>query len=252
MQQLNNSFKEGGLTCSFNDFQLSEYIQQKRRKAGRIPVKRAVERVGPQRDGTWVLSPSAYINDDGLLIDADHSKYTWIGHLYDGPGIAPEATACPILLPLSAEPLTVMLKWLQQNMLHNFIPAVLVVGSFAMALHYRTIVQQFLFCPVPLAFGRSSGTGKTTAMRCGLALLGVHPSRLFSRATYEKYSNLCATSYLPLGVDDPKSKSTISDLTVSLFNGAQEGTVTHGAKQPLSMAVVCANFTTTEQERFVF
>ena len=91
MQQLNNSFKEGGLTCSFNDYQLSEYIQQKRRKAGRIPVKRAVERVGPQRDGTWVLSPSAYISDDGLLIDADHSKYMWIGHLYDGPGIAPEA-----------------------------------------------------------------------------------------------------------------------------------------------------------------
>ena len=58
-----------------------------------------------------------------------------------------------------------------------------------------------------------------------------------------------ATSYLPLGVDDPKSKTTVSDLTVSLFNGAQEGTVSHGSKEPLSMAVVCANFTTLEQER---
>ena len=119
-----------------------------------------------------------------------------------------------------------------------------------MAMHYSTIVEQLLFCPVPLAFGRSSGTGKTTAMRCGLAMVGAHPARLFSRATYEKYANLCAASHLPLGVDDPKSKTTISELTVSLFNGAQEGTISRGAKVPLSMAVVCANFTTTEQERY--
>lgn len=74
MEQLNSSIKEGGLTCSFNDFQLSEYIQQKRRKAGRIPVKHAVEKVGPQSDGSWVLSPSVHINTDGELIDADHSQ----------------------------------------------------------------------------------------------------------------------------------------------------------------------------------
>ncbi len=246
MEQLNSSIKEGGLTCSFNDFQLSEYIQQKRRKAGRIPVKHAVEKVGPQSDGSWVLSPSVHINTDGELIDADHSKYTWIGHLYHGPGIAPEGTACCVALPLSTEPLMLMLQWLQQNMQHNFIPSLLVVGSFAMALHYKTIVSQFLYCPVPLAFGRSSGTGKTTALQCGLAMLGAHPSRFYSRATYEKYADLCASSYLPLAVDDPKSKTAISDLTVSLFNGAQEGTIVHGAKQPLSMAVISTNFTTTE------
>lgn len=187
-----------------------------------------------------------HINTDGELIDADHSKYTWIGHLYHGPGIAPEGTACCVALPLSTEPLMLMLQWLQQNMQHNFIPSLLVVGSFAMALHYKTIVSQFLYCPVPLAFGRSSGTGKTTALQCGLAMLGAHPSRFYSRATYEKYADLCASSYLPLAVDDPKSKTAISDLTVSLFNGAQEGTIVHGAKQPLSMAVISTNFTTTE------
>ena len=84
-----------------------------------------------------MLSSSAYINDDGLLVDADHSKYAWIGSLYNSPGVVPKATtACPIVLPLSAEPLTLVLKWLQQNILHNFIPSLLVVGSFAMALHY--------------------------------------------------------------------------------------------------------------------
>lgn len=32
MQKLNHSYREGGLTCGFNDYQLAEYIQQKRRK----------------------------------------------------------------------------------------------------------------------------------------------------------------------------------------------------------------------------
>lgn len=32
MQMLNHSYREGGLTCGFNDYQLAEYIQQKRRK----------------------------------------------------------------------------------------------------------------------------------------------------------------------------------------------------------------------------
>ena len=33
MKMINKSYKQGGLTCSFNDFQLSEFVQHKRRKA---------------------------------------------------------------------------------------------------------------------------------------------------------------------------------------------------------------------------
>ena len=56
-------------------------------------------------------------------------------------------------------------------------------------------------------------------------MLGCHKSRLFSKASYELYADKCATSYLPLVIDDPKSNNTISDLTVALFNGAEEGTM---------------------------
>ena len=55
---LNFSYKLGGLTCSFNDYQLAEFIQQRSRSAGKLPVKTAVEHVVPQEDGTWVLGPS--------------------------------------------------------------------------------------------------------------------------------------------------------------------------------------------------
>ena len=68
MQQINFSHSEGGLTCSFNDYQLSEYIQHRRRNTGKLPVKHAVDHVGPQPDGSWVLGPSLFISITGARL----------------------------------------------------------------------------------------------------------------------------------------------------------------------------------------
>lgn len=132
---------------------------------------------------------------------------------------------------------------------HNFIPTMLVASSCAMAVHYKTILNTIMFCPVPLAFSDSSGTGKTSSLIIGLGPTGAYPSRFVSRASYEKYSQLCATSFLPLGIDDPKSKVSISDLVILLFNGAKEATINHGEQNPNSMAVISANFTPLNQEK---
>ena len=248
MQQLNYSYGEGGLTCGFNDYQLAEYIQQKRRRAGKLPKGKAVAQVGPQEDGSWVLGPDIYINPDGQAIDPSESSHIWVGHMYEGPGIAPQHTACSIQLPLTVQPLSVLLEYLRTTMGHNFLPALMVMGSCVMALHYNTILSKFLFCPVPLAFGEP-GTGKTTALCCGLAITGAHPARFSSKATLERYTQLCADSCLPLGIDDPKSKAAISDLTLALFNGAKGATIKRGEKAPSCMAVISDNFTTSEQTK---
>lgn len=55
--------------------------------------------------------------------------------------------------------------------------------------------------------------------------------------------------HLPLGIDDPRSKAAISDLTMALFNGAKGGTVKRGESLTKCMAVISANFTTREQEQ---
>ena len=248
MLQINHSFQEGGLTCSFNDFQLAEYIQQKRRKAGKLATTRAVKQVGLQEDGTWVLGSNLYISPSGELLDPCESQYLWVSHLYEGPGIALQSDACKVELPLSTDPLRHLVEHLRITMHHNFFPALLVLGSCAMALHYPTILKKFLFCPVPLAFGEP-GTGKTTALRCGLAITAVYPSRFYSKASLEKYTELCSNSNLPLGIDDPKSKTTVNDLTIALFNGAKAATIKRGESKPTCMAVISANFTTAEQEK---
>ena len=138
MHQINFSHREGGLTCSFNDYQLAEFIQQRRRKAGRLTIKNAVEHVGLQADGTWVLGPSLFFSGQGTLCDPSQSKYAWVGNIYIGPGIADHSSACSIELPLSLNPLTELYLWVKNNMLHNFIPC--------MAMHYSTTFLPYSHC----------------------------------------------------------------------------------------------------------
>jgi hypothetical protein len=250
MQQLNYSYQEGGLTCSFNDYQLGEFIQRKRRLAGKLPQKKAVAEIGPQDDGSWVLGPSLYFSQNGALLDVDDCSYLWIGDLYDGPKIAPADSACHVELPLTGSHLSELLTWAKCNMAHNFIPTVLLTASSVMAMHFPLLIDLFHFCPIPLAYSVSSATGKTTALTMALSVVCAYPARFLCKASFEKYMELCCTSYLPLGVDDPKSQSVISDLAVSLFNGAKQATIRRGEMQPRSMAVISANFTTRPQEKY--
>lgn len=101
---------------------------------------------------------------------------------------------------------------------------------------------------MPLAFG-SPGTGKTTALLCGLSLMGAQDTRFFSKLTREKVLDLCSSSSIPLGVDDPQSKTDISRLLIDLYNGARSGTLGCGETKPTSTCVISANFTTIEQQR---
>lgn len=45
MGMINYSFPEGGLTCSFNNAQMNQFYQLKKREAGVLPVKAAVNQV---------------------------------------------------------------------------------------------------------------------------------------------------------------------------------------------------------------
>ena len=143
MQQINSSH-EGGLTCSFNDYQLAEFIQILRRRSGALPVKKAVEHVGIQEDGTWVFGPKTFFDRNGSLQDASESKFAWIGNMYEGPGIVNASAACSIPLPLSVDPLLNLLMWLEANMQHNYIPSMLTVGSCLMAFHYKRMISTLI------------------------------------------------------------------------------------------------------------
>ena len=97
----------------------------------------------------------------------------------------------------------------------------------------------------------SSGTGKTTALKCTLGMLGIASSRLYCDVTKEKIVDLCCQSGMPLGVDDPRSKGNISNLLITLYNEAGFGTVSRGKQDLKSSCIITANFTTLDQQKYV-
>ena len=70
------------LHCSLSDKELNEYIQEKKRAAGDLPLKCAVSHVGLQEDGTWVVGENGYFSTQGESIPMELSHCVCIGHLY--------------------------------------------------------------------------------------------------------------------------------------------------------------------------
>ena len=97
MRVLNWSYRIGLLQCSFNDKELNEYIQIKKRKT-RLPKKNAVGKIGKQINNTWVLRKGISVNQSGDLMT--ESDYIWISGVYSGPGIPSNSSACAIELQM--------------------------------------------------------------------------------------------------------------------------------------------------------
>ena len=139
MKMINESFSTGGPTCSFQDQQVSEFIQAKRRLATHIPRKKVVKSVGPQNTDLWVLGSDVNINSEGRSISNEESEFIWISNLYNGPGVALNTSACLVSMPLSTMPLIELVETLETMMKHNFFPSVFTLAAFAKALHYEMI-----------------------------------------------------------------------------------------------------------------
>lgn len=62
---------------------------------------------------------------------------------------------------------------------------------------------------------------------------------------------MCCDSGVPLGVDDPHSQSDISKLFIELYNGNKSATIAKGDKTPNTTAVIAANFSPIDQQRYL-
>ena len=186
MQIINSSCSESGFTCSFTDKELAEFIQFKKRKDYAVPTKKVVAVVGLQPGGdVWVLGKNICIHaHTGDLINPSECDYQWIGHLFKGPGVAPDSTALLVQLPLTSDHIMPLSDAMRGIMKHNFLQGLLSLGASCMVFHYSTILKHNLRCPVPLLCG-GVGTGKSLALRFVLSLYAAHIHGVFSRGTKE-------------------------------------------------------------------
>ena len=115
------------------------------------------------------------------------------------------------------------------------------LGAACMTFHYSDILSVKKCCPVPLAFG-SSGTGKTLALRCALALFGAHNQHMYQHCTLQYYTSCCSESLIPFGIDDPSHSKELGELLLSVFNGTKTANISRGSHRPQSSPLIAANF----------
>ena len=85
---------------------------------------------------------------------------------------APASDAAKVPLRLSPQAVfTNTLTTLKEAVDNNFIVAFFVIASAAMGMHYEAIINTYGMCPTAVAIGPKN-TGKSTAARTALALLG--------------------------------------------------------------------------------
>jgi len=166
MRLINWSYRVGCLHCAFSDKELCDFVQEKKRKASSVSKKYAVEIIGRQRDGTWVLGKGAYFNASGESISLEESSFMWISDIYSAHGIASPSKQCFINFPLITAPLITLMNLLECLMKQNFFPTIMTMGAVIMVLHYSELLEHLKFCPIPLLYSLTSGTGKR--WECGL------------------------------------------------------------------------------------
>lgn len=168
--------------------------------------------------------------------------------MFEGVGIADNSLQCAIRLPLCTQPLQRLMGKLKIHMKHNFFPCLLTMAGTVLSLHYESFITRLKSCPVTVAFGQS-GTGKTTALRCSLGLLGADDLRFYHGLSTAKILQLCSGTSIPLGVDDPESRVAFSKVIMDLYNGAKKATLSKGEIKPTSTVVISSNITPLEQQR---
>lgn len=261
MQQLNQSFGSGGMSCAFDSNNLVEYFQYLKRIVNTsIPVKKAVMHTGLQENSKlWVLNASVHIDHLGNLLDPLKSDYVWLDKdlVIENDRICSSDISPHICLPLSTDPLVKLIDMMEVCMKHNFIPALFVIAGALMSFHYIYVVHLWGGCSMVIAKGESE-TGKSTAIRAALSLFGCENIGHFVKGTNAAFIERSTLSTLPYGIDDPckgksgKSKANqldISELAVDLYNSARSANLKTGSIKPRSIPIVATNYDIEEEGR---
>jgi len=94
--------------------------------------------------------------------------------------------------------------------------------------------------------------GKSTAVRCALAICG-QQNMGHLKKTKGTSDTLCMErikkSTLPFSLDDPKNMEVIGELLIQLCNGRLSGNLRLGLQKPLSVPILCCNFSVSTLQR---
>ena len=164
---------------------------------------------------------------------------------------------CYIKMPLSCTVMTKFFDVMKICLQHNFEAGIIVVSAMIMMFHYKIVRELFSGCSIPVAIGPPE-TGKSTAIRLGLALFGLEESSLYVRGTNALFLARSAACILPYAIDDPKGKSKakinqldLGELIIDIFNGSASANMKIGQIKPTTGPVIATNYPLDDVARSV-
>ena len=181
MEILNHSFGSGGMTCGLDQNALPYFVQSlKRRCKEQLPTK-SCSAAGKQENGLFYLNEGVCVDEDGCLVQSPGNEYVWLKKelVSENDKMLVSDIIPHINLPLSTSCLGGLVE---ACLKHNFIPSLMVIAGTMMSFHYVQIVATYGGCSLTIASGPPA-TGKTTAIRAGLALCGCANNNMFVKGT---------------------------------------------------------------------
>ena len=202
-------------------------------------------------------SGAIQITEDGRCVpNLSTSDFIWlpkeiIGD-YDIPRIDVD---CHVSEPLDDSALVKFVRLLKGCLAHNFVSGLLVACGMVMSFHYKTIQEIYGGCSITIALGPAE-TGKSTAIRMALSLLGLLDSNHYVRGTNTLFLARSTACCLPYAIDDPKGKGKaktnqldVGELIVDLYNGNSSANLKTGIQRPASCPIIASNFMINEAPR---
>ena len=266
IQQINMSYGSGGMLCSFEHNQLVEFFHfLKRNTQGNLPIKKAVfypsQHLESHDQRIWILSPDMQISQNGCQIDDLYgSQFIWLpkealGQESDLSTLQGNI-ACNIIKPLSSNVLVKYFEIMRACLQHNF-EAGVVISEMLMMFHYTIVREIFGGCSIPVAVGPAE-TGKSTAIKLGLALFGLEESSHYVRGTNALFLSRSSACIVPYAIDDPKGKGKaktkqldIGELIVDIYNGSASANMQTGQLKPITGPIIATNFPLGDSSRWV-
>ena len=237
IQALNESLESGALMCQLYNAELNKYIMNLTNEFCRqqmqlgVPkvryVKRAAECLGQQPGShVWVMNEDVHYDENGERIPVIDSEYIWLGGMISNRSLANVASASDAAsIPLLSSPQAALdqtLTCLRKAVDNNYMPAFFLIASAGMAVHYQSVMEKYGMCPTPVAVGLKN-TGKSTAARTALALLGT-PQFFVREFTAAQTSVLTSRKTFPTVFDDPDDIAKVKSLIDNSFNAGARTT----------------------------
>uniref|UniRef100_A0A7M5VBT3 Uncharacterized protein n=2 Tax=Clytia hemisphaerica TaxID=252671 RepID=A0A7M5VBT3_9CNID len=209
------------------------------------PVKlTTLIRQGKQSEDTWAYRVQSELNRPGVLFfKRINGKIQKVEEEQSGYTVTTTSQKFNKCLELNLQAdmnFKNMIKFVQQKSGANFPAAIQIFGATFMALHFKTIMDEYGFVPVPLVIG-ASGTTKSTMAKLALASIGVKGNKF--DPTYSSLVNLVSKTQVPFLWEDAEDFNCLGKLVMLIYNDSEREKYEGSSESPHTMPVCTTNGT---------